>query len=497
MWRKRKQEHWAKGLLTRIMETAARKLECDKGTLYLFDKKTNELWTVVLQNDLISEIRLAPSQGMAGRSFKENEILNIEDAYQSPYFNRDIDRQSGYVTRSALCIPVIDSLGTKIGVVQMINKLDGIPFNDDDIDRLKEVVKEIADLLDTSKTWRGLIPGLGLVAVTALVGWAAHSAVPATYQDVVSPILFFILIGIAISNMLILPMRYLPGIRYCLRQLLRMSIVLMGARLALSEIADVGVGALAIIVALIFLAFGIATAAGRLLGVHQRLSTLVAVGTSVCGGSAIAAVAPTIKARDEEFSFAISVNTLMGTIAVFSFPLIGRLLGFDDAIFGMWAGTAVNDTAQVVATGYAYSEASGDMATVIKLTRNATMVFIVVGIGFYFTAAEKGSDVDVKKIPVAKRIRESIPGFVLGFLLLSLFNTLGVFDWLSGQSGIDVTTGISNTAFGLTLLSLTGIGLGINLAKIRQTGINAIMVSLITFVGATAGSIVLISLVAG
>ena len=465
------------------------------GNALFIRRKNNELWTIVLQHDLISEIRLAPPEGMAGHSFHHKEIINKEGAYESPLFNKNVDKQSGYRTRSALCIPVTNSLGQAIGVVQMINKLDGTPFNDADIEKLKAVVGEIIDVLDKSKTWQGLIPGLLLVAFTALVGWAAHAAVPGGYKGVVSPVLFIILIDITVSNVLILPMQYLPGIRYCMRQLLRISIVLMGSKLALNEIADIGAGAFMVIVAMIVLAFVIARTAGRFLKVHRRLSTLVAVGTAVCGGRAIAAVAPTIKARDEEFSFAISVNTLMGTIAVFIFPLVGRYLGFDDVFFGIWAGTAVNDTAQVVATGYAFSEVSGDTATIIKLTRNALMVFIVVGVGFWFANPKNEDGTEAEKIPLKKRFRESLPNFVFGFLLLALLNTFGAFDWLSAQSGLNVSKGLSNTAYVLTLLALTGIGLGTNLAKIRQVGLNAILVSFLTFAGVAVGSALLISFV--
>lgn len=484
-----------KALLTRIMDTAARKLKCDKGTLYLYDEHANQLWTVVFQSDAISTIRIEPPAGLAGYSFWHKKVVNVEDAHESPYFKKDIDDLTKYRTRSVLCMPVPDKAGKPLGVAQMINKSDGTPFNDDDIKKMGDILKEITDVLDTSDTWPALMPGLLLACAVAVLGWAAHFAVPAAYKSSVSPVLFVVLIGIAVSNLLILPMRYLPGIRYTMRQLLRLGIVLMGAKLALDEVARVGAHALALIVALIVLAFAIAQAAGKIFGVHRRLAALIAVGTAVCGGSAIAAVAPAIKARDEEFSFAISVNTLMGTLAVFSFPLIGRYFGFDDQFFGLWAGTAVNDTAQVLATGYAYSVPSGDTATIIKLTRNTLMIFVVVAVALYFSSLQKEDGVDVKKIPFKKRLRESIPDFVLGFLLLALLNTLGVFAWLSAQSGLDVPKGLSNATNVLILVSLAGIGLGTSLAKVRQVGMNAIAVSFLTFAGAAGGSVLLIGLI--
>ena len=156
----------------------------------------------------------------------------------------------------------------------------------------------------------------------------------------------------------------------------------------------------------------------RLLGISQKLSLMIAVGTAVCGGTAIAAIAPVIKARDEEFSFAVSVNMVMGMLAVLCFPLIGHALGWDDRFFGMWAGTAVNDTAQVLATGYAYSPAAGQTATIIKLVRNSLMVFVVVGAGFYYRGLEVDAISGAKKVSFVSRVKESVPGFVLGFLFL-------------------------------------------------------------------------------
>ncbi len=484
-----------KELLTRIMVTASRKVKCDKGTLFLHDEKTGELWTAVLQSDEIAEIRLAPPEGLAGYSFWHKKIVKVDDAYASPYFSSKTDEKTGYKTRTVLCMPVPDKSGKVIGVAQFINKSDGTSFDDEDIAHVKVVVKEITDVLDKSDTWSALIPGLALAGAIALVGWTAQQAIPATLKGAVSPVIFIILLGVAISNLLILPMLYLPGIRFTMRQLLRISIVLMGARLALDEVARVGVQSLMLIVALILLAFVAAVSLGRFLGVHRKLSIMIAVGTAVCGGSAIAAVAPVIKARDEDFSFAMSVNTLMGMIAVLSFPLIGHYFGFSDAVFGMWAGTAVNDTAQVLATGYAYSTESGDTATIIKLVRNAMMLFVVVGVGLYYANWDKEGKADAKDIPFKKRLKEAVPGFVLGFLFMALLNSVGFFSWLTQLSGVNVHGGLANLTNILIFTSLAGIGLGTSLVNLRQVGINPVLVALFTFIVTAGASVLLIGLI--
>ncbi len=484
-----------KALLSRIMETAARKLKCDKGTLFLYDEKANQLWTVVLQNDLITEIRIEPPEGLAGYSFWHKKIMTVDDAYASPFFSPKTDELTGYKTRFVMCMPIPDKSGKALGVAQMLNKLDGTPFNANDIEKMKSVVKEITDLLDKSDTWPALIPGLALACVIALLGWSAQQLIPSTLSGAISPVLFIILLGVMVSNLLILPMRYLPGIRYAMRHLLRFSIILLGAGLALDEVARVGGQSLILIVSLMLIAMLVALLIGKLLKIPQKLSVMIAVGTAVCGGSAIAAIAPVIKARDEDFSFAVSVNTLMGMISVLTFPLIGHFFGWSDLFFGMWAGTAVNDTAQVLATAYAFSPEAGDTATIIKLTRNALMVFVVVGIGLYYAFWDEEGKVSAKDIPFKRRLKESVPVFVFGFLFMAMLNTVGFFSWLSALSGINVPTTLSHLTKIAIFTSLAGIGLGTTVSNLRRVGIRPVLVALITFVATASASVLLIYMI--
>ncbi len=331
--------------------------------------------------------------------------------------------------------------------------------------------------------------------MVALLGWAAHHLLPATMQSAISPILFIVLLGIGVSNFLILPLRYLPGIRFAMRQLLRLAIVLLGARIALGDVASVGGRSLVLIVSLMALALLVAMSLGRLLAVSRKLSLMIAVGTAVCGGTAIAAVAPVIKARDEEFSFAISVNMLMGVLAVMWFPIIGRAIGWDDHFYGMWAGTAVNDTAQVLAAGYAFSPEAGQLATIVKLVRNSLMVFIVVGAGFYYNRFEREAGAEAAHVPFAQRLRESFPGFVFGFLLLAFLNSAGFFSWLSAAAGVDVTAALNGFTSDVILVAMAGIGLGTSLAQVRHVGLRPLILSFVTFVAIAAASAALIRLV--
>ena len=183
-----------------------------------------------------------------------------------------------------------------------------------------------------------------------------------------------------------------PGIRFAYQTLLRIAIVLLGARFAFDQVLAIGGRALVLIVTLMALALLVAHTLAHVAGVPRRLASLIGVGTAVCGNSAITAVAPVIGARDEEMSYAIATNTVFGTAAVFAYPLLGHALGLDDAFFGTWAGTAVNDTSQVVATGFAYSDAAGELATTVKLTRNALMGLVIMGMGLAYGAGLRSAN---------------------------------------------------------------------------------------------------------
>jgi uncharacterized integral membrane protein (TIGR00698 family) len=192
-------------------------------------------------------------------------------------------------------------------------------------------------------------------------------------------------------------------------------------------VVAIGGKAVVMIVVLMSLALLVAHTLGRLAGVPGRLATLIGVGTAVCGNTAITATAPVIHARDEEVSFAVATNTLFGTLAVFLYPLLGHWLAMSNAAFGTWAGTAVNDTSQVVATGFAFSDAAGKVATAVKLTRNALMGAVIVGVGLAYSRGNRSNEA---RGSLALRLKQSLPLFVVGFLVAALLNTFGAVAWL-------------------------------------------------------------------
>jgi len=315
-----------------------------------------------------------------------------------------------------------------------------------------------------------LLPGLALVLVLALLARWLHGLLPVSLASTLGEVILGVLLGLVLGNTLPLGERFAPGIKYSFKTLLRVGIVLLGASLSLSTILAIGGKALAMVVVLMTLALLVTKLLARALGLSSHLGTLIGVGTSVCGNTAISATAPVIGARDEDISLAIATNTLFGTLAVFAYPLLGRALGMDDPTFGTWAGTAVHDTSQVVATGFAYSDPAGAVATTVKLTRNALMVFVIIAMGFLHGGTRQGS--------FGQNLKASVPTFVFGFLALAVLRSVGVLDTVGGWIDRDVAGDLKSAARFLTLMALAGVGLGTKVAMMRQAGARPIVVGL-------------------
>jgi uncharacterized integral membrane protein (TIGR00698 family) len=326
-----------------------------------------------------------------------------------------------------------------------------------------------------SPTPLSVLPGLALVAVVAWAARYAHGRVPPHVAKLVGEVIFAVLFGLIVANVLRLPKFVQPGIAFAFKTLLRAAIVLLGATFSFSAALSIGGRSLWMVAGLMALALVAAHALGSLLRVPGRVSSLIGVGTAVCGNTAISAVAPVIGAKDEETSFAIATNTLFGTLAVFAYPFLGHALGMTPAAFGTWAGTAVNDTSQVVATGFAYSQAAGSVATVVKLTRNTLMGGVIILMGLIYAGGGQGTAGSL-----GERLKQSVPGFVLGFLGMCLLNTLGFVAWASHQVGRDLIGDAQTGAKVLILMALAGVGLGTRFDAMRRIGMRPFWVGLVT-----------------
>ena len=204
---------------------------------------------------------------------------------------------------------------------------------------------------------RPAFPGLHLVIAVAVVARFLHGLIPnPTLARGVSEVFLAVLLGLYVRNVIRFSKRFEPGVKFGLQRILRLGIILLGLRLSLQDVVSTGLTSLLLILACMALALIAGAAGGRFLKIPGRLAALIGVGTAICGNTAIVAVAPVIEAQDEDISFAVATITFFGTLAVVLYPIIGVLLGLSDRTFGLWAGTAVNDTSQVVATGAAFSE---------------------------------------------------------------------------------------------------------------------------------------------
>jgi uncharacterized integral membrane protein (TIGR00698 family) len=231
-----------------------------------------------------------------------------------------------------------------------------------------------------------VIWGFLLALVLAAAGeLLASSLAPALglQPGSISGIMMAILLGILVNNLFTLPAAVRPGIRFSVVRVLRLGIVLLGIRLSIVEAGAIGLNSMPIIVGTVLAALAIVTYVSRRVGLGDRLGTLIAVGTSICGASAIVATAPAIGARDDETAYAVACITLFGVAAMLVYPFTAHwLFGMDSFRSGMFIGTAVHETAQVAGAGLVYQQYFGDqavldVATVTKLVRNLSMLLVI------------------------------------------------------------------------------------------------------------------------
>jgi uncharacterized integral membrane protein (TIGR00698 family) len=273
-----------------------------------------------------------------------------------------------------------------------------------------------------SATQARLRRGIGLlVCVTiAVVALGLGALVP-----LVGAPLFAIAIGVLIANAApAVPRDKSLRIGEISKLALRGGIILLGASLDLGVIVHTGLDSLPLL--LVTMAAGLVCALwlGKGLGIDWRMRCLIGIGTTICGASAIAALAPVIKARAEEIAYSVTVVFFFNMVAVFTFPALGRLIGLSDNGFGIWTGTAVNDTSAVVAAGFAFSQAAGTTATIVKLTRTTFIIPLVLGFGmalpFVDPAARSANE------SLGKRIYAAVPMFIVVFVLAAAANTFGL-----------------------------------------------------------------------
>jgi uncharacterized integral membrane protein (TIGR00698 family) len=313
------------------------------------------------------------------------------------------------------------------------------------------------------KTMNRKIPGILLALLIAVPAWLIGKAVPV----VGGPVL-----GILLGMLLAFwkrPESLNEGIQYTSKMLLQYSIILLGFDMNLFQVFRVGSQTLLLMAFTLTAAFLTAFLAGKFLRLNGNTKTLIGVGSAICGGSAIAATAPVIRASDEEVAHSISTIFLFNVIAAFLFPFLGHVLHLSDSFFGLWAGTAINDTSSVVAAGYAYSDAAGNLAVIVKLTRTLMIVPITLVIAFFTSrqqSAKSKGDFHFSKV---------FPWFVLGFVLTSVISTfVPLPDGLGGF--------LAQVGKFVIVMAMAAIGLNTNLVKLIKSGAKPILLGFFCWV---------------
>ena len=297
----------------------------------------------------------------------------------------------------------------------------------------------------------------GVVAALA-VALLARFVAPRLFPSAISDVALALLLGLLLAALREPSQAFGSGLRFASQRILRLGIVLLGARLMLHDVAALGLGVLALVLLCMTVALSFALLMGRVLGVPPRLALLVGVGTAVCGNSAIVATAPVVGAEEREVSLAVATITLFGTLAVILYPLVGHVLHLTDPVFGTWAGIAVNDTSQVVATGAAFSSTARDVATVVKLLRNTLMAPLILLIAWWWSPGDAACD------DAARRgMRRAFPLFVLGFLAFALARTAGLIGATSAAS-IDAVARLC------IVVALAAVGLTTRVGRLRAMG---------------------------
>ena len=261
---------------------------------------------------------------------------------------------------------------------------------------------------------------------------------------------------------------FFRGIKFTSKKILKFAIILLGLSLNINTILNVGRMSLVVMIFTLITCFGGGYFIGKALGLNWKLSNLISAGTGICGGSAIAAIAPTIDAEDNDVAYAMSATFLFDMALILLFPIMGHALGMSDQAFGIWAGTAVNDTSSVVATGYAFSEAAGDFATMVKLTRTLSIIPTVIVFAFINMRLKRKTamleNVGGANIKANFSITKIFPWFILGFLAMAVFAS--VF-----SIPTDIVAGTKSLSKYLMVCALAAIGLNTSFGSMKKAGV--------------------------
>jgi uncharacterized integral membrane protein (TIGR00698 family) len=315
-----------------------------------------------------------------------------------------------------------------------------------------------------------LAPGLALAVGVATLASLVGPAIPVLGAPVAG-----LLLGALLSTVVGARTAFATGARFAGTAVLQVAVVLLGSALSLGQIAHVGASSLPVMLGTLTVCLSLAFLLGRRLGIGRDLRTLIGVGTGICGASAIAAVSPVIRARNPDIAYAVSTIFLFNVVAVLSFPPLGHLLGLDQHAFGLFAGTAVNDTSSVIVAANTYGQEAGNYAVVIKLTRSLMIVPICLALA---ALTNRGTTSG----PLWRRAARLVPWFLIGFIVVAGINSAGLI-----PAGAHAP--LRTTSMFLITVALTGLGLGLDAAGVRRAGFRPLLLGLLLWLAVTATSL--------
>jgi uncharacterized integral membrane protein (TIGR00698 family) len=325
-------------------------------------------------------------------------------------------------------------------------------------------------LLRLGPTGRVLTPGILAAVVVAAAALGLARVVPLVGAPVLA-----LTLGIGAAAVRTPAASARPGVRWSSRYVLQSAIVILGLTLSLARVASVGLRTLPVMLGTLTAALVVALLVGRALGIPGTLRTLVGVGTGICGASAIAAVSGVIEASEVDIAYAMSTIFVFNLIAVLLFPPIGHLLGLSQSGFGLWAGTAVNDTSSVVATGYAFGHAAGVQSVIVKVTRTTMIIPVVAVLGVLARRGDAGRTAHWHRV---------VPWFLVWFVFAAVLESVGMVPdaWRAPLAGLAVV---------LITVALAAIGLSTHLGEMRRAGYRPLMLGTLTWMTVAITGLVL------
>lgn len=305
--------------------------------------------------------------------------------------------------------------------------------------------------------------GIVLAAIIASIAYLIDSFLP---TGLLGGTLIALILGMLLNPIFSNNSKVDEGLQWTSKNILRAGIILAGVSLSFSQVFQAGKYAIILMLFTLTTAFGVGYQCKKVFKINWKLASLLSISTAICGGTAVATLGPTIKAKHRDIAYAISATFIFDLFTVIAFPWIGQLLNMTDTSYGLWIGTAVNDTSSVVAAGYAFSDVAGSLATIVKLTRTLFIVPVVLIFSWIYARKETTSPTD------RVNIKQIFPWFIGGFLIVVAINSTGIIP----SSMVNQLSFLSK--FFLSM-ALAAIGLRTSIKEVAGVGITPMIAGVI------------------